>query len=358
MQIINKKNEIRYITSNKIILATGGRPKYPSDCPGAKEYGITSDDLFSLPHPPGKTLIVGASYVALECAGFLRGLGYDVTVMVRSKLLRGFDQEIAEKIGEYMAAERVKFIRPCVPTSVEQIEAGSPGRLKVTGKMDNGQIVSDEYNTVLIAIGRRALTDNIGLDKIGLKTNEDGKVMTVNEQTNIENIYAVGDILEDKPELTPVAIEAGVLLSRRLFGKSEVQCDYLNIPTTIFTPLEYGTVGCSEETAIEKFGEDNVETYIQYFTPTEWISLDRPKNKCYAKLITVINEGERVVGFHYLGPAAGEVTQFVSLLLKKNTTKAEFDALIGIHPICAEIFTTLTVTKRSGLPALQAGCCG
>ena len=62
------------------------------DIPGAKEYGITSDDIFSLPAPPGKTLVVGASYVALECAGFLAGLGFDVTVMVRSILLRGFDQ--------------------------------------------------------------------------------------------------------------------------------------------------------------------------------------------------------------------------------------------------------------------------
>lgn len=77
-----------------------------------------SDDLFSLSYPPGKTLVVGASYVSLECAGFLAALGYDVTVMVRSILLRGFDQQMAEKIGEYMANHHVKFIRPCVPTKV------------------------------------------------------------------------------------------------------------------------------------------------------------------------------------------------------------------------------------------------
>ena len=63
------------------MVAVGGRPRYP-DIPGAREFGITSDDLFSLPHAPGKTLLVGASYIALECAGFLAGLGYDVTVMV------------------------------------------------------------------------------------------------------------------------------------------------------------------------------------------------------------------------------------------------------------------------------------
>jgi len=71
---------------------------------------------------PGKTLIVGASYVALECAGFLAGLGYDVTVMVRSILLRGFDQECAERIGEYMTTHGCKFIRECVPNKIEKIE--------------------------------------------------------------------------------------------------------------------------------------------------------------------------------------------------------------------------------------------
>lgn len=79
---------------------------------------LYSDDLFSLEKCPGKTLVVGASYVALECAGFLAGLGLNVTVMVRSILLRGFDQDIAEKIGAYMSAEGIAFIRPCVPTKV------------------------------------------------------------------------------------------------------------------------------------------------------------------------------------------------------------------------------------------------
>ena len=78
------------MTANKIVIAVGGRPSYP-DIPGAKEYGITSDDLFALKKTPGKTLVVGASYVALECAGFLTALGYDTTVMVRSIFLRGFD---------------------------------------------------------------------------------------------------------------------------------------------------------------------------------------------------------------------------------------------------------------------------
>ena len=79
---------------------------------------VASDDLFSLPHSPGKTLVVGASYVAIESAGVLAGLGLDVTVMVRSILLRGFDQQMAEMIGDHMTKHNIKFIRPCVPTKV------------------------------------------------------------------------------------------------------------------------------------------------------------------------------------------------------------------------------------------------
>lgn len=77
-----------------------------------------SDDLFSLSYCPGKTLVVGASYVALECGGFLAGLGLDVTVMVRSILLRGFDQDMANRAGEHMEEHGIKFIRRYVPIKV------------------------------------------------------------------------------------------------------------------------------------------------------------------------------------------------------------------------------------------------
>ena len=81
---------------------------------------LRSDDLFSLPHCPGKTLVIGASYVALECGGFLAGLGLDVTVMVRSILLRGFDQEMANRAGKHMEEHGVKFLRKYVPVKVRQ----------------------------------------------------------------------------------------------------------------------------------------------------------------------------------------------------------------------------------------------
>merc|ERR1712115_667212 len=131
LKTVNKKGKEKNITADKFIIATGGRPKYP-DIPGV-EHGISSDDLFSLSYNPGKTLLVGASYIALECAGFLAGLGLETTVMVRSILLRGFDQQIPNKIGDYMEEHGVNMIRKCVPTSIEKVEDGAPGKLKVSG---------------------------------------------------------------------------------------------------------------------------------------------------------------------------------------------------------------------------------
>ncbi|XP_055937788.1 thioredoxin reductase 1, cytoplasmic-like isoform X2 [Argiope bruennichi] len=355
IKAVDKKGKETLMSSKHFIIATGERPRYP-DIEGAKEYGITSDDVFSLEKSPGKTLVIGASYVALECAGFLKGIGLDVTVMVRSILLRGFDQDMAERIGSYMQSEGINFIRPCVPKKVEKIESGEH-KLKVTGIMQSGEEVVGEYDTVLFAIGRDACTNNIGLDKVGVQINtKNGKLPVVNEQTNVPYIYAIGDVLEGKPELTPVAIEAGQLLARRLYADSVIQCDYDFIPTTVFTPLEYGSIGYSEENAIEKYGEDQIEIYHSNITPLEWTIAKRETNACYVKLICLIPEKERVIGFHYLGPNAGEVTQGFALGIKLGATKADFDATIGIHPTCAEIFTTLSVTKRSGKSTEQSGC--
>ncbi|KAM6161526.1 thioredoxin reductase 3 isoform 1-T1 [Erethizon dorsatum] len=323
----NRKGQETFYTAAKFVIATGERPRYLG-IQGDKEYCITSDDLFSLPYCPGKTLVVGASYVALECAGFLAGFGLDVTVMVRSVLLRGFDQEMAEKVGSYMEQHGVKFLRKFTPV------------------------------TVLLAVGRDSCTRKIGLEKIGVSINERSGKIPVNdvEQTSVPHVYAIGDILEGKPELTPVAIQAGKLLARRLFGASLEKCDYINVPTTVFTPLEYGCCGLSEEKAVEVYKKENLEVFHTLFWPLEWTVAGRDNNTCYAKIICNKFDNDRVIGFHVLGPNAGEVTQGFAAAMKCGLTKQLLDDTIGIHPTCGEVFTTLDITKSSGLDVTQKGC--
>uniref|UniRef100_A0A8C1Z160 thioredoxin-disulfide reductase (NADPH) n=1 Tax=Cyprinus carpio TaxID=7962 RepID=A0A8C1Z160_CYPCA len=330
----NKRGKEMFYTAAKFVLATGERPRYLG-VPGDKEYCITSDDLFSLPYCPGKTLVVGASYVALECGGFLAGLGLDVTVMVRSILLRGFDQDMANRAGDYMETHGVKFLRKFVPTKV--------GLSSYSHSFNISIVISISVSQVLIAVGRDACTGKIGLDKAGVKVNAKNGKIPVNdeEQTSVPHIYAIGDILEGKWELTPVAIQAGKLLARRLYAGASLKCDYVNVPTTVFTPMEYGSCGYPEEKAVEIYGQENLEVYHSLFWPLEFTVPGRDNNRCYAKIICNKLDNVR----HGFGAA-----------MKCGITKDQLDNTIGIHPTCAEIFTTMEVTKSSGGDITQSGC--
>ena len=196
-----------------------------------------SDDLFSLKYDPGKTIVVGASYVALECAGFLHGIGRDVQLFVRSILLRGFDQQMASKIGDYMSTIGIQFRHKTIPIRLECLEEGKPGKLRLHYRetLESGEINEsyEDCNTVLFAIGREACTNDLNLDKIGLDINKANgfKIKTKEEQSiDVPWLYAIGDCIDEQTmppgqplELTPVAIQAGQLLAKRIFSDSQIK---------------------------------------------------------------------------------------------------------------------------------------
>lgn len=339
----------KYVSAQNFIIAVGGRPTYP-DIPGA-HLGITSDDLFSLNKDPGKVLLVGASYIALECAGFLNGIGYETTVMVRSILLRGFDQDIADMIGEDLANRGVNFIRTHVPT--ELIAQGKDEILVKAEDTKTKEKYEGVYNTVVFAIGRTACTQDLNLDALNIPVESNQKLAVSHEKTAVHNIYALGDVIHNAPELTPVAIKAGKLLVKRIYRKSTEQMNYKIVPTTVFTPLEYGCVGYSETDA--KATLKNVIVYHNQFVPLE-NALESEPRKCYAKLVCDADNNEKVIGLHVLGPNAGEITQGFSLGVMMGASKKDFDALIGIHPTCAEVFTTMSVSKESNKKLESSGC--
>jgi len=349
VECTNRQGKKTRHTAKYFLVCVGGRPQYP-DVPGAKEHAITSDDIFSLDHAPGKTLCIGASYIALECAGFLRGLGYDVTVMVRSILLRGFDQQMANMVGEHMTHHGVQFIFKETPKKLTKMD---DGRIRV----EWGEDKSDDFDTVLFATGRYPDLAGVNLDAANVKTHANGKILMTNEQTNVENIYALGDCAYDVPELTPSAIQAGRLLAGRLFGNSKVQMDYDNIATTVFTPMEYSVIGLSEEVAIERLGQENVEVYHQFWKPLIWtIDMERDGPLPYAKLVCNKKENNRIIGFHYLGHNAGEVAQGFGTAIKLGATYDDFIQTVGIHPTDAETVVGLKVTKSSGVSPKPPGC--
>jgi pyruvate/2-oxoglutarate dehydrogenase complex dihydrolipoamide dehydrogenase (E3) component len=161
----------------------------------------------------------------------------------------------------------------------------------------------------LFAVGRYAVTGSLNLENAGVICEKNGKFIVNDvEQTNVPHIYAIGDVIFGQLELTPVAIKAGHLLCNRLFNGQTEKMDYSNVPTTVFTPLEYGCCGPSEEDSKKEHGAENIKTYHTTFQPLEWqYNKNRAGGDCYVKVIVNIIT-DKVISFHILAPNAGEIT--------------------------------------------------
>ena len=148
----------------------------------------------------------------------------------------------------------------------------------------------------------------------------DGKVVcTPAEQSTVSNIYAIGDVVSGRPELTPVAIQAGRLLARRLVNDAAILTDYTNVATTVFTPMEYGCIGLSEEEAVAQYGADDIEVYHQFFTALEHTVAQRDDNGCYAKLVCSISKEVRPHTAAGIQPAVSVVSLLTRIFRRIHT---------------------------------------
>jgi glutathione reductase (NADPH) len=325
------------VNVKKILLATGGHPTVPKGIPGA-EHGINSDGFFELDHQPIKVAIVGAGYIAVEFAGMLNALGTETHVFIRhEKLLRTFDEMIQDGIlSEY---ERVG-IRIHKESKVEKVTKTRKLTLHYSDSTEQGKL--EDLDTLIWAIGRTPEVQGLGVDVVGVKQNERGQIITDKYQnTNVENIYSVGDIV-GKIELTPVAIAAGRKLSDHLFDGEQFgisKLDYDLIPSVVFAHPEVGTIGLTQEEAEKRYGRDNIKIYKSSFTATYYaIMEDKGPLKC--KLICQ-GEEEKIVGLYILGLGSGEILQGFGVAIKMGATKQDFDSCVAIHPTSAEELVTL-----------------
>ncbi|KAM4569577.1 thioredoxin reductase 1, cytoplasmic-like [Odontesthes bonariensis] len=370
VQVTDMNERKSYITAETLVISTGDKPQYLG-IPGDKEYCITSEDLLSQRNPPGRTLVVGGSAEGSEWAGFLFGLGMSVTVMLQPDLLPGFDRKMAEKIENHMIVGGVDILHHCLLSKVEQIEdvlSGdsvttpqqvSKGKLQVTIIYKDGETKQEYFDTVLLAVGRKPCTSDIGLDCVGVQCNQDTGRILVNErdQTSVDYIYAIGSVQHGRLSTTGLSVHAGKLLARRLYGEDSILCDYTNVPTVVLTPVEYAACGLSEEKANRTFGENSVEVYHSYYWPIEWTLPSRNKNSCYVKVICHVPDHERVVGLHISGPNAGDVLQGFVTAMKCGLTKQQLDATVGIHPGFAQVLTLLNQTQRMTDALMLRGNC-
>ncbi len=316
-------------TAEHILIATGGWPFVP-DFPGS-EHVVTSNEVFFLEQFPEKVLVVGGGYIAVEFAGIFNGLGADTELIYRRELfLRGFDSDLREFVRDEVSKKGVRLNFNTDVVSVEKLESG-----KLRAQLSTDQFI--DADIILYATGRRPKTEGLGLDHAGVATADDGTIL-VNEhyQTNVPSIYALGDVV-GRMELTPVALAEGMALVRYLYQDDHSVLDYEGIPTAVFSQPNIGTVGLSEEQALEKGHE--ILVYRSTFKPLKH-TLSGSEERCLMKMV-VDKQTDTVLGVHMVGADAGDIMQGIAVALKAGATKAVFDSTIGIHPTSAEEFVTM-----------------
>lgn len=320
-------------SAGHILIATGGAPIIPG-VPGAS-HGIDSDGFFALREQPKRVAVVGAGYIAVELAGVLNALGSETHLFVRKHApLRNFDPIIYETLMESMSTHGLLLYPHSIPKTVEKNSDGS-----LTLHLENGEQYT--VDTLIWAIGRAPSTGNIGLENTDVELNDKGYVIVDEQQnTRAKGIYCVGDCMAGGVELTPVAIKAGRLLSERLFNnRPDARMDFNLIPTVVFSHPTIGTMGLTEAEARAQYGGDNIKVYTSSFTAM-YTAITRHRQPYKMKLVCAGQE-EKIIGIHGIGHAMDEILQGFAVAIKMGATKADFDAVVAIHPTSAEEFVTM-----------------
>src|SRR5436190_3667196 len=302
------------VTADKVLIATGGKVWRP-DFPGV-EHCITSDEAFHLTDLPRSILIAGGGYIAVEFAGIFAGLGVETTLLYRGpNILRGFDEDVRVHLADEMEKRGVRII---LGSQHERIEKTDQGLLN---HLTHGQ-QSCTFDQVMLAVGRRAATDDLGLDAAGVSLNEDGTVKVDDySQTSQPNIWAIGDVT-GRINLTPVAIREAVAFAETVFHDRPTKYDHDAVPTAVFSQPPVGTVGLTEADARKSLGQ--VDIYQARFRPMK-VTFQGRQERTFMKLV-VCCKTDKVVGVHIVGADAPEMIQLAAIAVKMGVTKAQWDS--------------------------------
>jgi glutathione reductase (NADPH) len=324
----------RDLRVRNIVIATGGRPKNDPDVVGA-ELAIDSDDVFALESLPGKVVIVGAGFVAIEFASIMNGLGVDTTIVHRGgRILRHFDEDVRTTMHNALVKRGIKIMTDDRVVAIEQ--AGN--RLRATTQ--SGKALETDH--VLMAIGRTPNTEGIGLIEAGVELDTDGAIKVDRySQTTVDHIYAIGDVT-NRLNLTPVAIREGHAVADNLFGGKRIAVDHNDVPHAVFGIPEIGVVGLTEEAARLEYPE--VDVYQAAVMPLRHQVAKRDE-RTLLKLV-VDATSDRLLGCHIVGREAAELIQMVAVAIKMRGTKSDLDATVALHPTMAEELVTMREPVR------------
>lgn len=315
-------NQEEYQAKN-IIIATGSHAIMPPSIEGINQpHVLTSTELLDINHIPQKLCIIGAGVIGMEFASVFNSFGTEVVVVEFMKeCLPNMDSDIAKRLRKCLEKRGIKFY----------LQSG-------VKKIDEKQVIFDckgketfvEADTVLVATGRGANVDGLNLDAIGIEYNRKGISVDENMQTNVPNIYAIGDV-NGRQMLAHAATFQGFRAINHIIGKADdIRFDIM--PAAVFTSPEAACVGLTES-----YCKENSIPYTchkgYYRANGKALAINSPEGM--VKLLT--NENDVIIGCHIYGAHAADLIQEISALMNLDTTLNRLHDMIHAHPTLEEI---------------------
>ena len=341
ISIKDDKNKETIIQSEKTIIATGSIPVSLPGIDFDEKKIVSSTGALKLDKVPKKMVVVGGGYIGLEMGSVWSRLGAEVHVVeFLDHITPGMDREISNEFMKILKKQGIKFH---MQHKVEKIKKNNTAVIVSTKDKDKN-LTDFECDVVLISVGRKPNTIGLNLDKIGVQLDEKNRVKTnKNFQTNINNIYAIGDVITG-PMLAHKAEDEGIAVAEIIAGQSG-HVNYDTIPGVVYTTPEVASIGKTEEQLKEK----NIQYKIGKFS---FMANSRAKAiddaEGFVKILAD-EKTDKVLGAHLIGPHAGELIAEIGIAMEFGASSEDIARTCHAHPTFSEAVkeAALSVDKRA-----------
>ena len=341
ISILNSKKVENIIETEKTIISTGSEPLALPKVDFDEKKIVSSTGALSLKTVPKKMLVVGGGYIGLEMGSVWSRLGTEVHVVeFLDHITPGMDNEISKEFLKILQKQGIKFH---LEVKVENVRKKTKGVVVTTSNKD-GKKLDFDCDVVLIAVGRKPNTKNLNLEKIGISLDNKKRIKVDKKyQTNIKNIFAIGDVIEG-PMLAHKAEEEGISVAETIAGQAG-HVNYDVIPGVIYTTPEVATVGKTEE----QLKENQIVYKVGKFS---FMANSRAKAINEAEGFVKIladSKTDKVLGAHMIGPHAGEMIAEMSLAMEFGASSEDIARTCHAHPTFSEAVkeAALAVDKRT-----------
>ena len=338
--LIKSNDDEKNIETKNIVISTGSEAVSLPGIEFDEEKILSSTGALNIPKVPKKMLIIGAGYIGLEMGSVWSRLGSEVHVIeYLDHITPGLDKEISQEFMKILKKQKINFH---LNTKVERISKTDKGVILETNDNQNKK-QKFEGDVVLISVGRKPFTKSLNIENIGIQCDSKGRVK-VNEkfETNINNIYAVGDV-KDGPMLAHKAEEEGIAVAEIIAGQAG-HVNYDLIPGVIYTTPEVAYVGKSEED-LKKINLSYKVGKFPFMANSRAKAVDKPEG--FVKILAD-NKTDKVLGVHIIGPHAGEMIAEMSVAMEFGASSEDIARTCHAHPTFSEAIkeAALSVDKR------------